>query len=425
MINRTLISLRLKNYVNDSPFISSSMKYLKVKSSSFDRFFSSFAKGYIQNSFYESTKFSLFLKTPLDVSATQYDGLRGPNFINSTQDTLDITDCLFVKLQSSKPNPSAIVYLPLNANSSLNIKYSTFLLCNSEGPRGTIYANCSDFLLSQTCFRECYSQTGQGIILQLNSTNLEFNSSMITTENALSLTSDTLLDINTQNARFSNINLTGLISSGFGFIKNTGSSYISNSVFNNVSSTGFIQSQSIELFNVSFINISCNESLLLGEGTASDIYFVNVTTPSAVSGKINFNNIYSDGSIKLDDYVDVISASFDQIPTFGLDSNSCLGYEIRNDGYNTTWHSITYSVAYSTYIYVGFIVLLVIVYLIYRKKLKQPVDATVQTEFISGSDWDENEGIREIIEEVDENEAKPAKEPTKESPLLNDQQQKI
>lgn len=418
MINRTFLGLRMQNYLLASPLVSGSGNTVQFKSSRFDRFYSSILYGSFEKTLLKSSLFSNFLRTPLDVNTSTYNGLRGPTFINANNESLEITDCLFTKLQSSKTEPSAIRYQPIYDNSVFTISDSTFLLCNSESTFGTIYTNSTTVSASRCCFRECYAVNCKGVLVFANSTSFNFNCSMISADQNQGSNSSAMFYLMSEQSQFEQINISGIICSGAAFLENTQSSTIKFSSFSNIISSQLIECNKVEILDSKFTKINSSLYLVGQSGSIANSYFIDVVADTIINGSFEISNCYYDKEQKLGT-LPFENASVESIPEFGFGANYCLGFEIRSDGYNTTWGELSYSIAYSTYIYIGFIAILLVVYVLYRKKLKEPVDATVQTEYNSGSEWDENDGIREIIAEVDN------AEPTKESPLLKDQQQKI
>ena len=432
-MNSTILSLSTKTILGKSPLFTFRGKDFVLANGQFYKSFASVVFGEIKNVIVRKTKFSLFGVAPLDVKATDgiYKGIRTHVFINETSNSVEINDCFFMKMDSEK---SAAVVLYDSPSGTLNIKSSTFLACTDSSKNyGIIYANCEQAAIIDCCFRECYSGYVKGTLLQgFFKNSFDFNGSMITTTKAQVNESSVLFYINgSVVTRASQINATGIATNGVAAF-NVENIDIKESTFNNFSCTCVIEATKGRIENCEFSLINGTNCVIkVDEVEILKSSFIEIKSPTTVNGtEAKFYNCTSDGSLTLNKdtiVADVQAPSSVEFFIYGLEPLQCLGYEVRDDCYNTTWASVKFSVAVSTWIYIGLIASATILYLSVKKKLSQPVDDSVVTEYMSGSDWGEVDGIREILANVDEEapdvESKP--EPTKETPLISDTQATI
>ena len=396
----------------------------------------------IQKMVVKKSKFSLFKATPLELISEDgnYANIRNGNFINETSPSVTITDCFFMKLTTeTDQSPSGVSYI--SADGQMSMSYTTFLSCTSIGKYGTIYAECQETLFRECCFRECYSYEANGIILQGEfSKFLQLNESMTTALYHEVNQSSTLFMTHSKDSDTARLlNITGIQTDNTAIFESQTFLDLQYSTFRNITSGTDLISANNELYlqEIEFSIITADTCIATANtGYANLCYFINVKSPSTFNGDFEVYNCTSDKSIiingtyAIDDYS---TEELDEFFLYGMARQQCLGFEVRDDCYNTTWAMVKFSVAVSTYIYFGLVAAATILFFAVKNKLRMPVDDTVVVEYQSGSEWEEEgEGIREILAEVDENDDKgdgneqkpegPKQEPTKETPLLADTQ---
>ena len=433
-MNHTILSLSLSKILDKSPIFTFRGHQFVLAGADMYKSFATVVFSDFQKFVVKKSRFSLFRATPLEAQSSNgnYSNLRCANYINETSSSLTISDCFFMKMVTeTDQTPSAVYYAA--DNGQLHISYSTFLACTSHGPFGVISATCDKGLFEECCFRECYSNQANGILIQGNFTStFYFNESMTTAANHQINQSSELIAITSDITVSADLlNITGIQTEGTA-IFNVYDLFLSFTTFRNISSEKDIISvrNSVQIKESEFSNliakITLISSLSDSPSSISLSFFLNNSAPSTANGNFVFDNCTSDKSILINDTYQVEYVSTDAIQEFflyGMAGQQCLGAEVRDDCYNTTWAMVKYSVAISTWIYAGLVIAATVLFFSVKNKLKQPVDDTVVVEYQSGSEWDEEgEGIREILAEVSDEEGENKEgnkgEPTKETPLL-------
>jgi hypothetical protein len=434
-MNSTVLSLSVKGILGKTPLFTFRGKQFVLANGQFYRCFASVVFAVAKDFVAKKTRFAMFAATPFEVKSQNgiYCGIRSQTYINETAYTLKISDCFFMKMSSDKA-PAVVLYDA--PSGTINIKASTFLACIDSSKRyGIIYANCMSACIIDSCFRECYAGSVNGTLIQGQFTgDFCINGSMITALEEQVNQSSVLFQINgTILTKTSQINATGIKTVGIALFTGDRIS-IKESTFRNMSCVSLVDANAGIIETCEFSLINATESLLMfNTAEISNSIFIDIVAPTTAVGLAKFINCSSDKVLTVDqeavaNITEIITSDYF---LYGMEQLHCLGSEVRDDCYNTTWASIKFSVAISTWIYIGLIAAATILYFSVRGKLSQPVDETVVIERMSESDWSEVDGIREILSAVDaetpgetqENDVKP--EPTKETPLISDTQAPI
>ena len=437
-MNYSFLSLSVHNVFSKSPLFTLKGHSFVLAGVDMYKSFASVVFADFQKMVVKKSKFGIFRATPLELVSTNgnYSNLRNGNFINETSSSLSISDCFFMKLTpDSDQSPSAVYYSA--PGGEMTMTYTTFLACTSIGEYGTIYAECERAFLGECCFRECYSHGARGIILQGQfAMFMQINESMITAQNHQVNQSSTLFAPQSEAYDLAHLlNVTGIQTDGTAIFDSGNKLVLRYSTYRNITSgTDLIYANnSILAEEVEFSIITAETNLAVARyGELHTCFFINVQCPSTLNGEFYVFNCTSDKNIIINGTYSVEDYSTEELDEFflyGMARQQCLGYEVRDDCYNTTWGMVKFSVAVSTYIYFGLVGGATILFFAVKNRLRQPVDDTVVVEYQSGSEWeDEGDGIKEILAEVDQSDDKedpdehkptaPTKEPTKETPLL-------
>jgi len=403
-MNASILHLIINRDFKTSPFLQNRFKSMEIFNLHAANHFSYLLRGNVLANLHKC-KFQNFLSTPLFFSNAELVGKRFYAPIRIENQSILIEKCLFINCKSDNTTAGAIQVNP--DGNCVDIIFSSFFGCYSEGYHGVINVCSSNFSMSKCCFRECYPSLYSSVI-KLSSIDSNINGLLIDNDKYHE-TDHTMVSISSSKSSISYMNVTSQKASSIYYIIKSSSnfSYIHNSLINNVNCSCILESRHKELNIINLSMIQCSASIalfsLLGTSTViqqSVIAFPQGNILDSDHTVIFSNCSFSIFNVSISVTLVNCNTSNDNPQTLtgvGFDFIDCYGKDILFNGYNISWNKVEFHMSFATY---GFVVVFALIISIYfYMKNRAPPSQHVN---VSDSDsiWSDEDKIEMALNEV-------------------------